>query len=51
MFVYNETCVTAAECVALANDPKSDYEYYHAYAATRECVGSSVKNEDGFDKE
>ena len=51
MFVYRSTCVTAAECVALADDPDSRYEYYHAYAATKKCVGSSEKNEDGFDEE
>ena len=51
MFVYEETCVTATECVSLAEDPDSYYEYYHAYAATRKCVGTSIKNEDGFDKE
>ena len=51
MFVYEATCVTAAECVALADDPKSDYEYYHAYDAIKTCIGSSEKNEDGFDVE
>ena len=34
MFVYERMCVTAAECVGIANDPDGFYSYYHAYAAT-----------------
>ena len=51
MFVYEATCVTAAECVALADDPNSRHKYYRAYGAIKTCIGSSAKNEDGFDEE